>query len=1630
MKDPKAIKKAIMTAKSVANLIDPHFGRVPLPELGNFGAQKTVKEHSPMVHAIYGEPEAGHFAIGGPALSAYNAARKADYEMQPESGRAIEDFIGVPPNAMKNRTWGGIMQADPLEDAYSETPSERGKLIRQQLHEQFSPVREKLRDVFGDHVTLYRHQDDTDGHHRGPRNTLSWTIDPKVADWFGGVHNQAPMRPYSDEDIEKAHQDFLRNGKIKVGRHTLVKNPESPYPEIWDDHEMVTDTESVPYYMRQENEYMHDYNRRLEGKRSKIKKAKVPLDDVIWASNRAGQKEFIVHNHPDALHYINERGEMPNLEPESEEFARGGLPTLKPAIRHRGKVYSSVVDHLSALGGITDPDEYRNARMDAENRGYVNERGRYMDRYAAQGYAKEHGLIRPDAPHWAHSTPELISENLMRYPDQEERNQRLLSGSHYAAGGEVGDNPHGIPVVGSDLWGRETRLAPLDMDHPHGLMKAYRHKIEYVPVHWLKGMRGNELRHGDDEIWEMSQDIRRHGMRNPVIISAGKNSRTAKVGEGNHRVEAADLEGFTHVPAWVSVGDTGGDDVFPKGYHHHDLIPESNRYFSAESRPSEVFRSLSGRQEYASGGYAEGGAPDQHPYAVPEDNGLYSHAAVTAAILPQAKMSPEDMRQALRGRGVKESELKWGEYDYAFGHRPHVTRDEVAKHFYATTPHMVEEKVLRYRRPGEPTVRELSDRHHAERQSFWDERDAGNMSVAEANRRRQEMNERHAAERRTAWHRNPHHEAYTIQGGNGENYREILLKSRNEGQFPGVAAHFNNEPDILASLMVKDRRDTEGNKLLHVDELQSDWAQKGRQQGFRDPSHDAYQDYVIGLRDRFNRDAPDYFRDQGYDDEQAEKAMRQYRTDPASMAHVLGETERHDELSRAAANAPKGGLNEAPYVTKTEDWVDLGLKRALLEAAREGHDKLAWSPGSTIADRYDLAKHVNSISHEKNDDGTYNLSIADPEGGTFFKQSNMTPEKVADYLGKGVAEKIFAGEGLSNEDIRERDSAARRAHLAFLDRLAENDVNNRVNSVKSEFPDTEYDPEKLQMMRDIVLPGIHRDPAHHARAQGLSDEYQDILGELKSASDDYYGLDRSRNYRHLKTDALQVGEKWPFEMYDRMIPKRALRLAKMHDPEAQLGKSKIEHDDPKGYAGFGSTDLHSIEITPRMRESILKHGFPAFAQGGEVEGYAGGGRSPNPRDLLHVTKILHDIKGHEFESSPGGVERFRENLERARRALASPIVTRGMDIVSQKPSAAQIKMSKYGKPLEEMEYKTVPKGLLHPWHEADLERMQMEGASIFPMLGDLSAADRLLLEVGGKRLERPSEQQGGGDFMRSEFSHGPDVAAYGNREGAAKDLAKKIMQQAESGRPAIGTHVAMGVGSIDSSHHAYEPILRMINVSNISDKDIADFDNVMNKMFPPTKQFPEKWPGVRNTREAERFFANRPGTHASDFVQLLDSRKWQNAGFPDVGEVRFAGSAPQLIGAPRLSSGYAFTELDPSGKVVLDPSIKHKTYPVLLPKGGKGYRGGSTHPIPLNLMFSDFYKGLKRVDKNGNPIDYESPAGLTQAMRTLQTQVPVQRATQEWLDNIMADREKREQGYKRGGTVKRALMIAKGGKKK
>ena len=73
---------------------------------------------------------------------------------------------------------------------------------------------------------------------------------------------------------------------------------------------------------------------------------------------------------------------------------------------------------------------------------------------------------------------------------------------------------------------------------------------------------------------------------------------------------------------------------------------------------------------------------------------------------------------------------------------------------------------------------------------------------------------------------------YTVDGG--ENYREIRYRLAGPKKFR-EGMHFPDDINNVFHARVTDRVDTEGYNVLFVEELQSDWAQQGRREGFMDP---------------------------------------------------------------------------------------------------------------------------------------------------------------------------------------------------------------------------------------------------------------------------------------------------------------------------------------------------------------------------------------------------------------------------------------------------------------------------------------------------------------------------------------------------------------------------------------------------------------------------------------------------------------------------------------------------------------------------------------------------------------------------------------------------------------------------
>jgi len=211
--------------------------------------------------------------------------------------------------------------------------------------------------------------------------------------------------------------------------------------------------------------------------------------------------------------------------------------------------------------------------------------------------------------------------------------------------------------------------------------------------------------------------------------------------------------------------------------------------------------------------------------------------------------------------------------------------------------------------------------------------------------------------------------------------------------------HFN-EDNVLLHLRLNDRIDADGKKVMFIEELQSDWHQKGRKYGYSNPKYSKAE--VARLTAEYN--------------ELVKKGS------PFGENHTPAEAREAARLLsilREASSEASETFDQVPDAPFKKNWPALGLKRVIREALENGYDRVAWLDGEGQAARYDLSKQVDRIDYVKAEDGTYSVYPVMPLGDVIVghKLEGLSREKVVDLVGKEVAEKIFRGEGIPRPKV-------------------------------------------------------------------------------------------------------------------------------------------------------------------------------------------------------------------------------------------------------------------------------------------------------------------------------------------------------------------------------------------------------------------------------------------------------------------------------------------------------------------------------------------------------------------------------------------------------------------------------------
>ena len=260
-----------------------------------------------------------------------------------------------------------------------------------------------------------------------------------------------------------------------------------------------------------------------------------------------------------------------------------------------------------------------------------------------------------------------------------------------------------------------------------------------------------------------------------------------------------------------------------------------------------------------------------------------------------------------------------------------------------------------------------------------------------------------------------YHENYTLPGGS--NYREILLLHPN-GRFKGVPRHFGGDANILASIRAKDREGPNGEKILHIEEVQSDWHQQGREKGYTPPdvqkqitdAERAHWGLQKQLREAKQNAA---YAEAGLDDP-ITKRMRDLnpeinqRLEAAKIKHnntimeLLPQAMKAEAKYQDLLHQSKNTVPDAPF---KKSWHEMALKKMIHHAAENGYDSIAITPGAEQADRYNLTKHIGMMSYNPEDQ---HFQAFKPNRETAISERGATPERVSELVGKELAQKLMA----------------------------------------------------------------------------------------------------------------------------------------------------------------------------------------------------------------------------------------------------------------------------------------------------------------------------------------------------------------------------------------------------------------------------------------------------------------------------------------------------------------------------------------------------------------------------------------------------------------------------------------------
>lgn len=389
--------------------------------------------------------------------------------------------------------------------------------------------------------------------------------------------------------------------------------------------------------------------------------------------------------------------------------------------------------------------------------------------------------------------------------------------------------------------------------------------------------------------------------------------------------------------------------------------------------------------------------------------------------------------------GVKQEELDWiGLDEWLDSKDRKVSKEELAQ-FIAENNVRLEEVVKGWTVDKERRLEELDDRLLA----------IGDLSVEEQDEYNNLVNEESLAKTSGV---DTKYSNYQLP--EGKNYQELLITllakyqgneefkigdkvvGKTEKADTYKSSHWD-EPNILTHIRFNERTDVDGNSVLFIEEVQSDWHQEGRKGGYKSdgiqrdeveilelPFEEAIKRLDSRMAKIIQEYMPDYRKENNIPLDKP-VLLHKLKGEPDSRFGVYYgkplspdqffesvikvDTDPHTTYGRINKERSEG-VADAPF---KKSWPLLAMKRMVRYAAENGFDKIAWTTGEQQANRYDLSKHISEINYERDTDGSDNFDISATgiNGNEVISEEDINLSRIEEIFGKEIAKKIENNEG-------------------------------------------------------------------------------------------------------------------------------------------------------------------------------------------------------------------------------------------------------------------------------------------------------------------------------------------------------------------------------------------------------------------------------------------------------------------------------------------------------------------------------------------------------------------------------------------------------------------------------------------